>query len=45
MGIKPGSKEFHALKSGSGQLLDSIKNRGKAKLGNDKGKGKSKCVK
>ena len=39
LGIKPGSKEFHALKNGNDFYDDSDKDKGKAK---DKGKGKGK---
>lgn len=39
LGIKPGSKEFHALKRGSDLYDDNTKSKGKGK---GKGKGKSK---
>jgi hypothetical protein len=39
LGIKPGSKEFHALKNGNDFYDDNDNNKGKAK---DKGKGKGK---
>ena len=38
LGIKPGSKEFHALKNGDD--LQDDKNRGKEEKKNGKGKGK-----
>jgi hypothetical protein len=39
LGIKPGSKEFHALKRGSDLYYDNDKGKGKSK---SKGKGKSR---
>jgi len=45
LGIKPGSKEFHALKGGSDLYDDTDKGKGKGKgegKGKDKGKGKGK---
>jgi len=39
LGIKPGSKEFHALKKGGSVELDKAKGKGKDK-GDGKGKGK-----
>ena len=41
LGIKPGSKEFHALKQGQDLYVDKGKSEGKAKRKN-KAKGKSK---
>jgi hypothetical protein len=41
LGIKPGSKEFHALKQGNDFYGDTDKGQGKAK-GKSKGKGKNK---
>jgi len=43
LGIKPGSKEFHALKNGNDFYDDKGKDKGKSKdKGQGKGKGKSK---
>jgi len=41
LGIKPGSKEFHALKKGGSVELDKAKGKGKDK-GDDKGKDKKR---
>ena len=41
LGIKPGSKEFHALKQGSDLYDDRDKGKDKAKGGKEKGKGKN----
>ena len=46
LGIKPGSKEFHALKEGGSVELEKAKAKGQGKgKGNGKGKGKKRSKK
>lgn len=42
MGIKPGSKEFHALKNNAKGKSNGMKGKGKGNSGDDKGKGNGK---